>query len=529
MKQSTHFRLIVSFLVFTTIGFSSSLAQAQWAGVIATGDPALTTDEANSIHETADGGYIVAGVKSYEGDDRAPTLIKLNSSGSVEWAKLFTADSADDVAIYSVRQTDDDSDGQRDDGFIAAGRYDNYALLVKLTATGDISWQQVRSFPGETSSKGLFYSVQQTSDGGYIAAGYCASQVGMAGVEAVLVAKYANNGNPSWWKCFADEYAYNNIAYSIQQTDDDHDGQSDDGYILAGTLFYFSNHRAGFSLKLSGSGSLEWGRRWFPSSWQDNAYSVQQTDDDADGMKDDGFIVAGGTFPHMGNTDFCITKLSNTGDREWMLISRLYPFDASDVAASIYQTYDGNYILAGHSDFGSNIRIIVVAKLNSVGAQLWARTFSENSETSSSSYRPVEISSRGAYLVAGSTFLLGDVSARDIVVMKFDNTGNIPNCSHLEEAEVFGGYSSENFDEYSAIEGPGGYAHIVLGDLVPSDHSMVGVPICPQQQSYPDVANAEAAAYGSSSLLGSGIFNGLSLLVIPISAVILLRIWRRKS
>ncbi len=49
----------------------------------------------------------------------------------------------------------------------------------------------------------------------------------------------------------------------------------------------------------------------------------------------------------------------------------------------------------------------------------------------------------------------------------------------------------------------------------------------PQQQ-YPGVANAKAAAYGSSSLTGSGVFNELGLFLVPIGMVVLLRIWSRR-
>ena len=48
------------------------------------------------------------------------------------------------------------------------------------------------------------------------------------------------------------------------------------------------------------------------------------------------------------------------------------------------------------------------------------------------------------------------------------------------------------------------------------------------QQDYPGVANARAAAYGSSSLTGSGVFNELGLILISVGAVIFLRILRRK-
>jgi len=46
---------------------------------------------------------------------------------------------------------------------------------------------------------------------------------------------------------------------------------------------------------------------------------------------------------------------------------------------------------------------------------------------------------------------------------------------------------------------------------------------------YPGAANAQASTFGSNSLSGSGAFNGLALVLVPIGAVILLRCFRRKK
>jgi hypothetical protein len=50
----------------------------------------------------------------------------------------------------------------------------------------------------------------------------------------------------------------------------------------------------------------------------------------------------------------------------------------------------------------------------------------------------------------------------------------------------------------------------------------------PDCKDYPQTANTIAASYGRASLIGSGVFNSLALLFLPVGAVILLRIWGRK-
>jgi hypothetical protein len=50
----------------------------------------------------------------------------------------------------------------------------------------------------------------------------------------------------------------------------------------------------------------------------------------------------------------------------------------------------------------------------------------------------------------------------------------------------------------------------------------------PSTPAYPEPANSIALSYGWSSLIGSGVFNGLALLLFPMGAIIFLRILRRK-
>jgi len=53
-------------------------------------------------------------------------------------------------------------------------------------------------------------------------------------------------------------------------------------------------------------------------------------------------------------------------------------------------------------------------------------------------------------------------------------------------------------------------------------------PPCPCNTPYCQTANTMATSYGRASLRGSGIFNSVALVLLPMGAVIVLRIWRRK-
>jgi len=122
-------------------------------------------DQGNTVQQTADGGYIIVGhTTSYGAGDYDVYLVKTDGSGTEEWSQTYGG-------IYmdigeGVWQT---SDG----GYIltgetksyGAGSYDVY--LVKTDASGVEEWS--RAYGGSNDDQG--YCVQQTADGSYITVG----------------------------------------------------------------------------------------------------------------------------------------------------------------------------------------------------------------------------------------------------------------------------------------------------------------------------------------------------------------------
>ncbi|GAG49523.1 unnamed protein product, partial [marine sediment metagenome] len=222
---------------------------------------------------------------------------------------------------FALQQT---SDG----GYIVAGYTGEYIWVLKLSSDGDIEWQ--RTYGGRDSD--VANSIQQTSDGGYIVAGYTASFG--AGHYDIWVLKLSSDGDIEWQRTYGGRDS--DRSYSIQQT-------SDGGYIVAGYTDSFGARNI-WVLKLSSDGDIEW-QRIYGGRDSDKSYSIQQT-------SDGGYIVAGDTdsFGRGGN-NIWVLKLSSDGDIEWQ---RTYGDGSFDIAYSIKQTSDGGYIVAGRtSSFGA--------------------------------------------------------------------------------------------------------------------------------------------------------------------------------
>ncbi|HEX8949119.1 MAG TPA: hypothetical protein VF790_09170, partial [Dissulfurispiraceae bacterium] len=166
-----------------------------------------------AIQQTSDGGYIVAG-EAYTSDAGSNMLVlKLDGGGNVAWQKEYKN------AFYNsagdVRQT-------TDGGYVVAGYTSNGspdAWVLKLKDSGDIVWQKTYGGPDDD----IAYSVRQTLEGGYIVAGSTGS-FGSGGSDA-WVLKLDGTGAVAWQKAYGG--TDDDAAYAVRQS-------SDGGYIVAG-------------------------------------------------------------------------------------------------------------------------------------------------------------------------------------------------------------------------------------------------------------------------------------------------------
>ncbi len=360
---------------------------------------------AYSVQQTSDGGYIVAAyTNTFGAGDYDIFLIKTDASGNIIWAKTYGGTNWD--RVYSVQQT---SDG----GYIVGGWISpvvatlDDVFLIKTDANGNIIWAKTYGGTGDDQDN----SVQQTSDGGYIVAGGTDSFG--AGTDDIFLIKTDANGNIQWAKTYGGISI--DYAYSVQQT-------SDGGYIVAGwTLSFGAGDGDVFLIKTDANGNLQWAKTYGGTA-DDYAYSVQQT-------SDGGYIVAGYTASFgAGSDDIFLIKTDANGNIQW---AKTYGGTADDYAYSVQQTSDGGYILAGYTySFGAGGSDFFLMKTDANGNIQWAKTYGGTDFDYAFSFQQT---SDGGYILAGWANSFG-AGSWDIFLIKTDANGNIGSCGIVGNA-----------------------------------------------------------------------------------------------
>ena len=354
-----------------------------------------------SVQQTTDGGYIISGGTSSFGNGSYDVyLIKTDSSGNEIWTKTYGGTYTD--AGFSVQQT-------TDGGYIITGHTSSFGngfedvYLIKTDGNGVEQW--TNTFGGTNDDMG--YSVQQTTDGGYIITGYTSS-FGNEFNDVYLI-KTDGNGIEQWTKTYG---WTSDQGLSVQQT-------TDGGYIISGWTENININYDIYLVKTDGSGDEQW-TNTFGGTDDDLSYSVNQT-------IDGGYIIVGET-KSFGNSneDVYLIKTDGNGIEQW---TKTYGGTDDDWGHSVQQTTDGGYIIVGTTrSFGNGYEDVYLIKTDDSGTEQWAKTFGGTNFERGYSVQQI---ADGGYIITGisQTSLANDPN--DVYLIKTDANGNLTSTFNI--------------------------------------------------------------------------------------------------
>lgn len=323
------------------------------------------------------------------------------ASGAAQWAKEFGGTTQDET-VTTVLQTNDG-------GFIAGGNvYDekadkNYALVIKLDASGTILWQKRYS----SKTLAVFVTVVLPApDGGYLVVAW-AFDAKNEDLSYGFLMKIDANGKQKWQKRYSPPNA-SGIFYTARET-------PDGGYIATGFLQepIGSEKSAGWIVKVDGAGAVQWQRRYSTTHGCGLFYAEQTSDG--------GYIAAGAitVSSTTGDGDAWIVRLSSSGDLVWQ--KRYGSKLTGDGLLTVRQTAEGGYVAAGYyADDGEDSSAAWIVKLDAAGTVKWQKACGGKYYDYNFFVDPT---TDGGYVTSGLTGPTAE--SLNASIMRFDATGTL--------------------------------------------------------------------------------------------------------
>lgn len=357
-------------------------------------------DLLQSIKNTSDGGFILAGTSSSESGFQKKEAckgitdfwaIKLDASGTEQWQRTIGGNGPDE--LLCAFQTRDGgyilggsssssplsiSDVKPDGKSLATTKADLYSKseksrgnmdywVVKLDKKGVIEWQ--KTYGGLYAD--LLRSMEQTTDNGFILAGYSNSPVSgektdnSKGVGDVWVIKTNDVGEIQWQNSYGAEG--DDQPYVIHQT-------GDGGYIIGANSNsknpltpiggIVGNGTDYWILKLDEEGSILWSKTYdfgkvdvltsLVENKEDRTYLIGGYAESEIRVSRDGIagkVMGMVTKDKDGINDYIALKIDEKGEELW---NKTVGSGGEDILRKLVETRDGGYLMAGTSNSGSS-------------------------------------------------------------------------------------------------------------------------------------------------------------------------------
>ncbi|MBK9731070.1 MAG: putative metal-binding motif-containing protein [Chitinophagaceae bacterium] len=325
-------------------------------------------EELFSVIQTTDGGYLLGGhtASTVSGDQtqvsrggRDYWIVKTDSVGNKLWDKRFGGDADDE--LRNTFQTADGGYlliGESKSGISGEKTQSNHGdfdlWLVRTNAGGNLVWEA--SYGGSDAEQANI--VRETPGGNIIIGAWTISPIGFEVSEAgkgatdMWLIKTDANGQKLWDHRFGGND--NEYLYAMDET-------QDGGFILGGYTLSDVNGdvtvagKGGYDfwlVKTDGNGLKLWDKR-YGGLLDDKGKSIYET-------SDGGFVLGGWsesgisgdkTQDTKGATDYWVLRTDAFGNMLWDLD---LGGNGDERLHDVPQTFDGGFIIGGHSNSGNN-------------------------------------------------------------------------------------------------------------------------------------------------------------------------------
>ena len=340
--------------------------------------------------------------------------------GGIDGDYVIAFERTSDDGFILAGKTASDSTGNKTTHIFGNGAFDYW--IIKLNSFGILQWE--KDFRG--SGNDPLWSLGLTADGGFIIGGTSDSPIGgdksqsSRGGTDYWIIKLDSLGNKIWDKTFGG--TDDEDLHSVIQT-------SDGGFLIGGdsrSRISGDKSEAKFGIndywivKTDSAGTIQWDNA-YGGIGDDNLQAFIKTT--GGGFMCGGWSTSGisgdKTQPSNGQYDIWILKINSSGNIEWD--KDFGGTGIEDEFSSIYQTYDGGFLLgvtsysnAGGDKSDNNLGVEQpwIIKTDSIGNKLWDKTIFTNGHNENALIK--ETSNHKCYvIVSGDNGLIGGDKSED--------------------------------------------------------------------------------------------------------------------
>jgi len=385
---------------------------------------------ANYIDNVGYSGHFVGRYELY--------LIKIDSSGNVQWNQTFVQSKDPNSDFYYLTPSDGPYSliQTGDEGYAIAGSTGNQVFwLLRLNSRGELLWSRTYVPTSEADSAASFdhlYSMSQTKDEGFALVGSTEAFTAVTGGgRDFWLIKVDASGNEQWNQTYnsgtypnpsGGAYPREDEAKSVIQT-------LDGGYVLAGETTTYTSLSSTYELflvKTDSSGKEQWTKKYAGPNNPGLDYQVIQT-------SDGGFALACSQLISTENTDFRLIKTDSSGETQW---SKTYGDKYYDAPCSMIQLVDGGYAIAGTTtesgQYGPVSRDFGLLRVDSLGNTLWTKTYNAKINAtlggikSEDNAYSMAFTQDGSYAIVGTTTNYWEGSHQDVFFVKTESLEQPP-------------------------------------------------------------------------------------------------------
>jgi predicted secreted protein len=370
-------RLLIVSAIILNVTVSSIFAQAPnvlWEKILGGTDD----DEAKSISQTQDNGFVIFGSTSSSGLGGVDIwVIKIDSSGNNQWAKTYGFNNLE-RAFDGLETFNGDLIFTGYTNSLGAGLYD--VLLVRTDSSGDTLWTKTFGTSGYESGNALW---QTPNGGGFVIAGETGATV--TGQHDLYIIKTNSSGNLLWTQTI--KGGENDAANDVRQN-------SNDEYIITGfTKSFGAGNSDVWLICVDASGSILWNKT-FGGPEEESGEAIVPT-------SDGGCAITGYKYSDITNEMSAILiRTNSSGDTIW---TKTYSKEDTLIAGyGLAKTDDGGFIITGTIAILSPLtQNLLVIRTDSLGNVIWTKSIEEEGYSAGYCIRK---SNNNGYVICGQVY-----------------------------------------------------------------------------------------------------------------------------